>query len=182
MKAYIFSIGEKTTNLCVELMKEMGFETILYKDKTTLWDKLKRFYTEALQTEDKEFVRIDADIIPNKRVLDLIKINDGCLWHSAVGFDWYKQDRGSISIHHMKREAVEQCLQNIELAKDKIRPESFLWRLEQFHWPRVCHNININCGLHGYGQRNHRKRIKSLKYARGQDYQWDLIEKIEELA
>lgn len=182
MKAFVFSIGEKTTDLCVELMQEMGFDIILLQDKESLWHKLKKFYTEALETEDNEFVRIDADIIPNKRVLDLIKVNDGCMWHSAVGFDWYKQDRGSISIHHMKRDAVEICLENIESARDKIRPESHLWRIQEFHWPRVCHNVNINCGLHGYGQKEHRERIKALKYARGQEYQWDLIDKIEALS
>lgn len=181
MKAYVFSIGEKTTDLCIELMKGMGFETILLQDKSSLWAKLKRFYTEALATEENEFIRIDADIIPNRRVLDFIKVNDGCLWHSAVGFDWYKQERGVISIHHMKRQAIVQCLENIDSAKDKQRPETHLWRIEEFHWPRVCHNVNINCGLHGYGQKDHRQRIKQLKYNRGQDYDWELVERIEAL-
>lgn len=181
MKAYVFSIGETTTNLCVELMKEMGFEVILYNDQTSLWDKLRRFYTEALQTDDKEFVRIDADIIPNKRTLDLLKVNDGCLWHCAVGWDWYKQERGAISIHHMKREAVAICLQNIKQARDKNRPESYLWRMQEFHYPRVCHLINISCGMHGYGQKDQRERIKSLKESRNQEYDWTLVERIENL-
>lgn len=181
MKAYVFSIGEKTTDLCVEQMQAMGFEVVLYQDNSSLWDKMKRFYTEALATNDTEFVRIDADIIPNRRVLDLVKINDGCLWHSAVGWDWYKQERGAISIHHMKREAVETCLENIEMARDKVRPESFLWRLEEFHYPRVCHCIDISCGIHGYGQADQRDRIKDLKKSRNQEYDWELIRKIEEL-
>lgn len=181
MKAFVFSIGESTTDLCVELMQEYGFEVVLYKDGTTLWDKLKRFYTEALETDDQEFIRIDADIIPNKRVQDLIKINDGCLWHCAVGWDWYKQQRNTISIHHMKREAIEKCLQNIESAKGKIRPETHLWRIEEFHWPRVCHQVDISCGMHGYGQKNQRERIKQLKHLRNQEYDWSLVERIEEL-
>lgn len=181
MKAYVFSIGESTTDLCVELMQEYGFEVILYKDGTTLWDKLKRFYTEALETDEQEFIRIDADIIPNKHVQDLIKVSDGCLWHCAVGWDWYKQQRDTISIHHMKREAVEKCLQNIESAKGKIRPETHLWRIEEFHWPRVCHQVDISCGMHGYGQKNQRVRIKQLKHLRNQEYDWSLVERIEEL-
>lgn len=181
MKCYVFSIGEKTTELCVEQMKSMGFEVVLFQDNSSLWEKLKRFYTEALLTEEQEFIRVDADIIPNRGVLDLIKVNDQCLWHCAVGWDWYKQARGSISIHHMKREAIEKCLQNIESAKGKNRPESHLWRIEEFHWPRVCHQVDISCGMHGYGQENQRERIKNLKASRGQDYDWGLVERIEAL-
>lgn len=181
MKAYVFSIGEKTTDLCVELMREMDFEVILLQDKTSLWSKLKQFYELALQTNGQEFIRIDADIIPNKGVLDLIKINDGCLWHCAVGWDWYKQKRDTISIHHMKREAIEKCLQNIESAKDKDRPETHLWRIEEFHWPRVCHQVDISCGIHGYGQSDQRDRVKALKRMRGQEYDWDLVQRIEAL-
>lgn len=181
MKAYVFSIGENTTDLCMELLQDMGFETILYFDGTTLWDKLKRFYTEALETTDNDFIRIDADIIPNKGVLDLVKLNDNCLWHCGVGWDWYKQRRDTISIHHMKREAIEKCLQNIEGAKREIRPETYLWRIEEFHWPRVCHQVDISCGIHGYGQKDQRERIKQLKHLRNQDYDWDLVEKIEAL-
>lgn len=181
MKAFVFSIGEKTTDLCVDLMKEMGFDVVLFRDDTTLWEKLKRFYEEALQTNDKEFVRIDADIIPNRRTLDLVKINDGCLWHCAVGWDWYKQERGSISIHHMKREAVEMCLENIDTAKQEVRPESHLWRLQEFHFPRVCHSVNISCGIHGYGQTDQRERIKGIKASRKQGYDWELLERIEAL-
>lgn len=181
MKAFVFSIGEKTTDLCCELMKEYGFEVILYKDSTSLWEKLKRFYEDALKTSDSEFVRIDADIIPNKRVLDLVKVNDGCLWHCGAGWDWYKMERGAISIHHMKREAVEICLENIESAKSMIRPESHLWRLQEFHYPRVCHAVDMSCGLHGYAQQNQRDRIKNLKQSRNQDYDWSLVNRIEAL-
>lgn len=181
MKAYIFSIGEKTTDLCRELMNDMGFETILLKDETSLWAKLKTFYEQALQTSDMEFVRIDADIIPNRGVQDLIRINDGCLWHCAVGWDWYKQKRDTISVHHMKREAIEKCLHNIDSAKDKDRPETHLWRIEEFHWPRVCHQVDISCGMHGYGQTDQRERIKKLKRSRNQNYDWDLVERIEAL-
>jgi len=72
MKAFVFSIGERTTGLCVEQLEKMGFEVILYKDNTSLWDKLKRFYTEALETNEDKFLRIDADIIPNQNVKDLV--------------------------------------------------------------------------------------------------------------
>lgn len=177
MKAYVFSIGEKTTDLCAELMKSYGFEIILFQDQTSLWEKLKRFYTEALETDDNNFVRIDADIIPNKNVKILA---EGVGWDCASGYDWYKQDRGAISVHVMSREVIEKCLKHIEEAKDKVRPETYLWRLPDIN-PYTEVRDEFGCGIHGYGQRDHRKRIKALKDSRGQAYDWDLVEKIEAL-
>lgn len=174
MKCYIFSIGEKTTDLCCELMREYGFEVILYQDQTSLWEKLKRFYTEALETKDDVFVRVDADIIPNKNVLKLSSIG----WTCASGYDWYKQDTGAISVHMMTRPIIEECLKHIEEARDKLRPETHLWRLPTVNeWTHVA--SELNCGLHGYGQKDQRERIKSLKQSRNQEYDWSLLERIE---
>lgn len=178
MKCYIFSIGEPTTNLCVELMESYGFDVTLFQDDTTLWEKLKRFYTEASESEDRYFMRIDADIIPNANVKKLQ--HNLSLWTCASGYDWYKQDRGAISIHVMNRSIINKCLEHIDEAKDKIRPETYLWRLDDINRHTVIEE-SYSCGLHGYGQKSHRERIKTLKYNRDQKYDWDLIEKIEAL-
>lgn len=178
MKAYVFSIGEKTTDLCCELMEKYGFEVVLYKDQTTLWEKLKRFYTEALESRDEQSVRIDADIIPNKNVQMYLETQPG--WVSAWGYDWYKQDRGSISIHAMHRDVIKICRDKIDEAKDEIRPETYLWRHPDIN-DLTIHIKAWNMGLHGYAQKDNRQRIKALKNSRGQDYDWELVEKIEEL-
>lgn len=178
MIAFIFSIGEKTTPLCMQLLKEYGFETRLFQDETTLWEKLKRFYTEALETDQTHFMRIDADIIPNRNVIRLANIADG--WTCASGYDWYKQDRGAISIHVMERHIIEKCLKHIEEAKDKIRPETYLWRLPEVN-PSTRIMDEFNSGIHGYGQKDHRERIKHLKHVRNQAYEWDLLDRIESL-
>lgn len=178
IKAFVFSIGEKTTELCVELMEKYGFEVVLYQDQTSLWEKLKRFYAEALDTEDNVFVRIDADVIPNKNVKRLAK--DSLGWTCASGYDWYKQDRGAISIHVMDRATIKKCLEHIEEAKEKVRPETYLWRLESVN-PSTRIIEDYSCGVHGYGQQKHRARIKALKDSRGQSYDWDLVERIEKL-
>jgi hypothetical protein len=177
MKCFVFSIGEPTTELCVELMESYGFEVVLYQDDTSLWDKLKRFYTEALESEGNHFMRIDADIIPNANVK---KLTNARGWKCAVGYDWYKQDRGAISIHVMSRNIIKKCLEHIEEARDKIRPETYLWRLPEVNKSTGLAE-NFSCGIHGYGQKEHRERIKTLKYNREQKYDWELIEKIEAL-
>lgn len=176
MKCFVFSIGEKTTDLCVDLMESYGFEVILYQDGSTLWDKLKRFYTEA--SGEERAMRIDADIIPNSNVKKLAEVATG--WSSAFGYDWYKQDRGSISIHVMDKQSIRECLEHIGEAKNEIRPETYLWRLPNIN-PRTKHIDWFNCGLHGYGQTDQRERIKHLKHLREQNYDWGLVEKIEDL-
>lgn len=178
MKAYVFSIGERTTELCCELMREYGFEVILYQDQTSLWEKLKRFYTDALATNDQDFVRIDADIIPNRNVVRLASQSTG--WTCASGYDWYKQDRGAISVHVMSRAVIEECLKHIEEAMNKVRPETHLWRHPLIN-PDTRVEESFSCGIHGYGQGDQRERIKSLKASRNQDYDWPLVERIEAL-
>lgn len=177
MKCFVFSIGERTTDLCVELLKEYGLEVILLQDKTTLWEKLKQFYTQALETDDYFFMRVDADIIPNRNVL---RLNSGSGWNCASGFDWYSQDRKAISVHVMERPIIEKCLVHIEEAKDQVRPETYLWRMPEIN-PYTSIEVDFNSGIHGYGQRDHRKRIKDLKHIRGQNYDWELLDRIEAL-
>lgn len=181
MKAYVFSIGERTTDLCCELMRKYGFEVVLYKDKSSLWDKMKRFYQEALDSGDDYFLRVDADIIPNRNVQEIPKDHIGYpMWVCSVGYNWYMQDRGPISIHYMNRLAIEQCFKHIEEAKDKNRPESHLWRIPDIN-PYTRNEWTINRGLHGYGQQDQRDRVKALKQSRDQQYDWDLIDRIESL-
>lgn len=179
MKAYVFSIGEPTTQLCCDQLESMGFEVILYLDKDSLWQKLKRFYTEALATTDEWFIRVDADIIPNSNV-KLLGESYPEQWVCAQGFDWYKQDIGAISIHKMHRDVIAECLKHIDEAKAENRPESYLWRLRSVNMKTDIDEDECY-GIHGYGQVIHRERIKNLKLSRDQRYDWALVERIESL-
>lgn len=178
MKAFVFSIGEKTTELCCELLKEYGFEVIVYKDQTSLWEKLKRFYLESLETDEEWFMRVDADIIPNRNTIELAKSASG--WTCASGFDWYSQNRQAISIHVMHREIIEKCLRYIDEAENQVRPETYLWRKDEINGYTSIED-RFNCGLHGFGQKDQRDRIKNLKHIRNQSYDWDLLDRIEAL-
>lgn len=185
VKCYVFSIGEKTTALCCYLMEQYGFEVILIQNDAPLSSKLRTFYEMALATKDEVWMRIDADIIPNKNVkklADIMQPYGSALpnWICASGFDWYKQDRGAISIHVMNRAAVERAAKHAPYAKEFIRPETYIWRQPDIN-PFTMVIESFNSGLHGYGQQNQRRRIKHLKQSRGQSYDWDLVEKIEAL-
>lgn len=177
IKIWVFSIGEPTTELCCELLKEYGFEVILLQDNTTLQQKLKTFYTQALESKEPVVMRIDADIIPKK---DITKIRTTTYkdWVCASGYDWYKQDIGAISIHVMSKEIIRKCLDNIDDANVN-RPESYVWRLAGINsHTRIDNGVY---GIHGYAQKPHRERIKALKQLRGQSYDWQLVERIEAL-
>lgn len=179
MKVFIFSIGESTTDLAHELMESYGFDTrLIYNETSSLWDKLKYFYIKALETGDEYIMRMDADIIPNENVKQLAEEVGG--WVCATGYDWYKQDIGAMSIHKMHRDIIKECLDHIDEAKDKARPETHLWRLPSIN-PHTRNQFDYACGIHGYGQRDHRQRIKDLKLSRDQKYNWNLIDKIESL-
>lgn len=184
MRAYVFSIGESTTSLCCNLLREMGFEIILLNDKeTSLWDKLKAFYEDAIASGEEEFLRVDADIIPNKDTLRFIDVpfSRKLQWKCAMGWDWYKNCVTPISIHHMSIDAIKTAYDHIEEAKEESRPETYLWRLPEFERPRSCWNLELYCGLHGYGQQSERERIIKLKKERGQEYDWKLIDAMEAL-
>lgn len=157
-------------------MSKYGFEVVLFQDKTTLWDKLKRFYTEALAIGEPA-LRIDADVIPNKNVKHFTNMFG---WTCAWGWDWYKQDQGTISIHLMNQTTMQLALNRIEEAKNEVRPETYLWRCPEINGMTGNDNSDMY-GMHGYGQADQRGRIKHLKHLRNQEYDWELVEKIEAL-
>ena len=64
MKAYLCSVGELTTQICVDQLKLFGFDVILLDEIEPWYDKYKRF---IFQTEE-DCIRIDADVIPNKNI------------------------------------------------------------------------------------------------------------------
>lgn len=179
MKCWVFSIGEPTTELCCELLKEYGFEVILLQDDTTLQQKLKRFYIEALESCEPVVMRIDADIIPNKNITKL-RTRPAKKWVCASGYDWYKQSLGAISIHVMDKNIIAKCLEHIDEAIKLSRPESYIWRHAKIN-KNTAIDDSLVYGLHGYAQSAHRERIKSLKQTRNQTYDWDYIERIEAL-
>lgn len=170
MKAYIFSIGEPTTELCKWSLDRLGFETVVVSNNdTSLWSKLKYIYNHV----NDDFLRIDADIICNKNVLKL-EPQDNCWWHQCYGWDWYAQDLNPIGINWIKKECLPALRSNIEQFENAERPESQMFRLGEFHNPRRCEVHNIIGGLHGYGQSD-LDRIIETKKRRNQDYDWELV-------
>lgn len=174
MIAYVTSIGEATTEVSVWSLERLGFTVKLIEDKTTLWDKINRIVTEA----NEDFLRVDADTIVNKNVNELVGLSEAW-WYQPLNFDWFKQDVGHGGVQFIRKPALEIIRKHINEATTLDRPESYLFRLAEFHNPRRCVTYERVCALHGYGQADV-ERVKQVKARRNQlgNYDFELAERL----
>jgi hypothetical protein len=188
MIAYVTTIGEPTTDLCVWSLKRNGFDVKIIDGQDSLASKLKRIYKEANEL-DCDFVRVDADIIVNRNftpeAISKIEKEDylqNAWWLQFVTFDWYKLDT-SHSMSYIKKQAVPYLNQVIDKFQDNIRPETESSRIYQFYNPRRFETYDKQImGIHGYGIKNIKPVIK-LKANRGQSdlYDFELAERLNQL-
>lgn len=180
MKAFVTSLGEPTTELCLWSLRRNGFDPVLIEGKDSLAQKLKRIYEQA----DGGFVRVDGDVVPNKR-LDtncVVPVLPHFWWYQFTTFDWYQQRVMPGGVHFITKEAIPILRSNIDKFMTAERPESQLYRLDEFHNPRRCVTEYINVGLHGFGVRD-LKPIWETKKRRGQlgNYDFELVERLNKL-
>lgn len=158
-------------------LERLGFAVKLYQDPSSLADKLRRIYLD----NDCDFIRVDADVIVNKNVLALATTKTNAWWLQARTFDWYQQDLTHGGVQLIRSAALPDLKRNIDRHMNKERPESAMYRLEEFHKPRRCLTAEIVCGIHGWGQ-NDLERIKDVKARRGQidNYDFELVEAMDD--
>lgn len=178
MKAFVTSFGEPTTELCVWALERLGIKVELIKSSSSLAEKLRDIYNAT----DEDFIRVDADVIPNRNVLQLADANEGAWWLQARTYDWYQQDLTHGGVQLIRKEALPALRANIGKHMRVDRPESQMYRLEEFHNPRRCEIIELVCGLHGWQQID-LERVMRVKGLRGQyeNYDWELVNKMAEL-
>lgn len=182
MKAYVTSIGESTTELCIWSLKRNGFDVVLIKDKTSLAEKLKRIYNQ----EKDEFIRVDADVVPNRRLTPeaVRKALDDpdAWWIQFRSYGWFTQGIIYGGMQYIRKEALPHLRNNVDSVLHAERPETQLSRIPEFYNPRRFMSSNLVMGLHGYAQ-NDIERIKQTKLNRNQyaNYDWDLVEELGKL-
>lgn len=177
MIAVITSIGEPTTQLCHWALQRQGFQVFLVLDQTSLAEKLEAIY----EMVDEDFLRVDADVIPNSNVKKLIKESPEAWWVQGRTFDWFSQDVMNGGVQVIRKVALPTLRANIGKFLTAERPESQMFRLDEFHDPRRCVTSDLVTGLHGYGQADI-DRVKATKARRKQDwYDWELAERIGQL-
>lgn len=176
--AFVTSIGESTTDLCKWSLERQGFQVFVLSDPSSLWDKIRRIINSHVKGD---ILRVDADVIVNKNVVELFK-QTKLWWYQALTYDWFKQDVAHGGIQFIREPAIPVIKKHIDEAQRLNRPESYLYRLKEFHEPRVCGTFEKICGLNGYRQTD-KDRVKLTKAQRGQldNYDFELAEKIETL-
>jgi len=175
MKVYITSIGEKTTDICVEQFKRYGYEVILLDKKESWIDKYKSF----INTAEGDCLRTDADVIVNQNIKDINFCKD--LEYDMVQFifyDFYKNNLGIGTPMYYSKKAIDIIKNNLEKLHF-TRPETSAWRL-----PEIVSNTFTSdkiVGMHGFFQDKETiERAKLNKEHRGQmkQYDFDLVFKL----
>lgn len=132
---------------------------------------------------DDDFLRVDADVVCNSNVLNLIQSqSEHGLWYQSKTFDWFKQDYTWGGVQFICKETLPILRRHVKETKYEERPETYLSRVAEFFEPRKFVSVDLICGLHGYKQKD-KLRVEETKKRRGQygDYDFDLAYALEQL-
>jgi hypothetical protein len=181
MKAFVTSIGESTTELCVWSLKRNGFDVQLIENGSLLADKLKSIYEQV----DEDFVRVDADVVINKTFTpDLItkQILPKQWWNQYMSYGWFKQNLIHGGAQFIRKEALPALRQHVDEYHHSDRPETMLSRIPEFYNPRRFVSVELCAGLHGFAA-NDIERVKRQKQKRQyfETFDFELAAKLEGL-
>lgn len=187
MIAFVTTIGEKTTDTCVWSLKRNGFEVHTVSGDTTLAEKLKDIYEEALQL-DIDFLRVDADVVVNNNctpgIIESIanlNMHNDAWWLQFQTFDWFQQNVGYGGIQYIRREALPVLNENITSFMNAERPETEMTRSYGMYNPRRFESFEMIMGIHNY--KNDIERVRAVKTRRDQlkHYDFELAERLEKI-
>lgn len=154
---------------------------LVLQDSTTLAQKLKWIYDNA----KTDFVRVDADVIVNRYFTeDFVRMNmaRNYWWVQFMTFGWFKLEPIYSGVHYISKKALPTLREEVGKFMHDERPETRMWRLDQFYNPRRCMSASQIVGIHGYAV-DDLERVKETKRQRGQyeQYDWEMVDKLEEL-
>lgn len=184
MKAYVTTIGEKTTDLCCWQLERLGFEVIKLDVIESWWEKYQRF----INTANEDCIRIDADVIPNQELADFAKrVEQGILskhWLMAQfnTYDFYKNKVGITSPVFYRQEALAIIRRNL-IKLDPGRPEASAWRLDEIN-PNRNLTSPLVVGFHGFFQDKpaiERAKVNKISRRQNSDYDWTFVERVNDL-
>ena len=179
MIAYVTTIGEQTTDLCVWQLQRLEFEVVVIDGMEPWVLKYRRFITAA-KAYGGPCIRIDADVIVNADFVVELSRMPGSSYIMAQWQEYclYKNGLTHASPVWYAHEALEIIHSNLENL-DPIRPETSAWRLPEINeqtktWDGIV-------GFHGFFQDQAAiARAKHNKQMRGQEgYDWELVERIK---
>ncbi len=184
MKAFVSSIGEPTTEVCVWSLERNGFEVELITGGGLLADKLKTIYEHA----EDDFVRVDADVVVNQDftpefVQKTIADFPDAWWLQFQCFDWLKLNLSFGGVQFIKKEAIPALRSHVDGVHGADRPETALSRIEAFYNPRRFESSQAIIGLHGFALGEHTERVLYQKKKRNHfaTFDFEMAAKLEGL-
>lgn len=186
MKAYLFSVGESTTDLARWSLERLGHEVIMLGDpNTSFHQKYMEFLARALDAKDKWCIRADADMIMGRGLNKMISYAEqqlaGLWWLNGKSFCFHRMEliESTPSVIHLK--GIKAAAMRVLSVKQELRPETALTRIPEFYNPRRFAATDYFLGIHGYKQHEGDiARVMNMKAQRDQLKEWDL-EMIEKL-
>ena len=184
MRTFVTTIGEKTTDICVQQLSKYGFDSIVISGNTPWIEKYKEFIELAYRFNE-DCLRVDADIIVNEGIVsahtDLHKNKDKLMIQYSV-YDLYKN---GVSIGQpvlYSKKAISIIRQNLSKISP-LRPEASAWRLPEIN-EHTLSIVDEIVGMHGFYQDKETvERAKENKINRKQidKYDFDLVNKLMNL-
>lgn len=179
MRAYVTSIGEKTTDICCDQLMKFGYDVVLLKKDQSWPDKYRQF---ILSTEE-DCIRVDADVIVNEKVKlfqNEVLTNKYLMMQGSL-FDFY-QNGIFVGQPVFYSKKVFPIIRRMLHIMDERRPETFAWRLGDVN--PFTHSLEEVMGMHGFfAGPEALQRAKENKVNRGQikKYDFELAEKLQAL-
>lgn len=185
MKAYVCSVGEKTTDICISQLRRYGFEVVHLSQIEPWHEKYKRFIKMASRNPE-DCVRVDADVIVNKRFLlekvrEDIKNRKDCYMLQWQVYDLYKNFIHSGQPVFYAANVFPIIKSNINKINE-LRPESSIWKLAEIN--NLTRTVETVVGMHGFFQDQETfTRAHQNKMLRGQldDYDFTLASRLRNL-
>ena len=181
MKAFVTSIGERTTDLCVWSLQRQGFDVELVQSDSSLGEQLQYIY----ETADDDFVRVDADVIVSlglDKKVNFPPVGDNIWWVQFPTWDMYKMDLTHGGVQYIRKAALNVIREGIGEFLHDDRPETRMWNLDGLKKPRRCHTYMYHiAGIHGFGQKDlDRVRIVKENRKYTSDYDFEMAERLQE--
>lgn len=177
MKAFVFSIGETTTDICIWSLKRLGFVVVPIADpKTSFYQKYLEFLSRAKGEET--VIRCDADVVVTKDFTTMVKMyqsQNQFWWFQGKVYCHLKHNLVNTGPNIMNDRVISVGLQHFHEYKHDSRPETRLSRAKELMDPRRYMALDYFTGIHGFRQREEDiQRVFNQKAERDQLGEWDL--------
>lgn len=178
MRAFVTSIGEKTTDICADQLSRFGFDVVVLSKKENWADKYRQF----IDSTEEDCIRVDADVLVNERVKLMREMPHlDILMAQGSVYDFFHNDSWVGQPVYYSRNVFKIIRHQLE-HMNEMRPESWAWRLADVNKKTI--SLDTLMGMHGFFcDEEQLERAYRNKESRGQlgRFDFDLARKLIKL-